>query len=357
MPPSRKRLASAMAAEHGGVRQRAASAAERRTRPISVWTDCSGLDAPLFALLNLRVIFKVLAGSDCDKVAQKFWEKHWGDQGARFFSDLTTRNHREEVLQLGSPDLYVAGFPCPTFSIAGRGQGASVPQGQIIVHIIAFLRVALPTVFVLENVGGLLHQHFDTLAWILQQLAELSGVRYHMHTRLMNSTDHGIPHNRNRLWIVGIRGSQESAPFTWPDALGTHVPLPEFLDPRTTHVSLRNSPTGKTARKNWKAGLKNIIETTGRNPLANTENFVMDIDGSAKWGPNWRDGIVPCLTRARSAGHWLVNRGRRVNTAEFARPAWAMNNRANGNPNKFSYSVPHLELGVAKPRQWAVDLS
>ena len=120
------------------------------------------MDAPLIALKQLGVNFEVLAGSELWEPAQNFWRHHHGSTGT-MYEDLMTRNNKEAIKRHGAPMLYVAGFPCPSFSTAGKRQGAAVAQGQIIVYIIKFLREALPGCFLLENVCGLLSDHPETL--------------------------------------------------------------------------------------------------------------------------------------------------------------------------------------------------
>jgi len=96
---------------------------------------------------------------------------------AEWFSDMPSRDHKTAVARLGSPDLYVAGFPCPTFSAAGKHEGIAVERGQMIINIMQFLRVALPRVVVLENVKGLPTRHPEVLAWIVRKLKNLNGAR------------------------------------------------------------------------------------------------------------------------------------------------------------------------------------
>ena len=210
------------------------------------------MDAPLMALKHLGIDFKVLAGSDSWGPAAKFWQHHHGKHAGGFYSDLTLRDHAEAVQRHGHPDLYVVGFPCPPFSRAGLHQGASVAEGQIIAHIIRFLKVALPACFILENVCGLLHQHAGTLRWILKSLRSLSNcIDYAIDMRRLNCKDHGIPHHRDRVWIVGFRKDRIQRPFCWPVAWGS-IDLSHFLGPARKKPSLANNdlPSRPGARTN-----------------------------------------------------------------------------------------------------------
>ena len=69
-------------------------------------------------------------------------------------------------------DLYVVGFPCQPFSLAGKGEGVadSKGRGEIIHHILNFIKKKEPRTFILENVDGLATQHKETLNAIIAAL-------------------------------------------------------------------------------------------------------------------------------------------------------------------------------------------
>ena len=53
-------------------------------------------------------------------------------------------------------DVFTAGFPCQPFSAIGKNGGETDVRGNIIWHIVRYVRKHLPQVVVLENVKGLL---------------------------------------------------------------------------------------------------------------------------------------------------------------------------------------------------------
>jgi len=100
-------------------------------------------------------------------------------------------------------DLLCGGFPCATFSVAGKRSGFSKEdtRGTLffeICRIIQFKRI--PYIF-LENVKGLLnHDGGRTFNVILAALDELG---YDCQWQVCNSRCFGIPQNRERVFIVG----------------------------------------------------------------------------------------------------------------------------------------------------------
>ena len=88
--------------------------------PLRVGTDCSGIEAPIQALLQMGVPFTHKFSSDIDKyVIQSIKANYhpeiiYGDQeGEHKEGDITKR----KTETLPDIDLYVCGFPCQAFSL------------------------------------------------------------------------------------------------------------------------------------------------------------------------------------------------------------------------------------------------
>jgi DNA (cytosine-5)-methyltransferase 1 len=103
-------------------------------------------------------------------------------------------------------DLLTAGFPCQPFSSAGKKRGIRDPRGTLFQWIVDVLAEHHPKFFILENVKRLLTMenglHFAT---ILSSLAELD---YTIEWRLLNAMHLGMPQNRQRVFIVGVSGTE-----------------------------------------------------------------------------------------------------------------------------------------------------
>lgn len=103
-------------------------------------------------------------------------------------------------------DLLVAGFPCQSFSVAGRGGGFCDPRGTLFFEIIRILTETRPRNFLLENVRGLLSNDggrtFQTIIGLLTNLG------YLCEWQVLNSKDFGVPQNRERVFIAGHLGGR-----------------------------------------------------------------------------------------------------------------------------------------------------
>ena len=110
--------------------------------------------------------------------------------------------------------LLCAGFPCQSFSIAGKRRGFQDTRGTLFFEIARILKAKRPNYFILENVKGLLnHDKGETFKIILQTLDELG---YEYQWMVLNSKFFGVPQNRERVFIIGnTRGTSrpEILPF------------------------------------------------------------------------------------------------------------------------------------------------
>lgn len=110
-------------------------------------------------------------------------------------------------------DLICGGFPCQSFSIAGKRGGFADTRGTLFFDLARIIKVKRPRLLLLENVKGLLsHDQGRTFATIIATLDELG---YDLQWQVLNSKNFGVPQNRERVYIVGhLRG--EPRPQVFP---------------------------------------------------------------------------------------------------------------------------------------------
>ena len=149
-----------------------------------------------------------MAGHECggyieiDKYARQSYEAIHDTKGEWTAHDIRTVDPRE----LPEADCYTAGFPCQSFSVAGRRGGFTDTRGTLFFEIMRLAKARKPEYLFLENVKGLLScDGGKTFATIISTLAELG---YNAEWQVLNSKDFGVPQNRERVFIVGhLRGS------------------------------------------------------------------------------------------------------------------------------------------------------
>ena len=144
--------------------------------------------------------------SELDKYAIQIYKKHFPNH--KEYGDVT----KIDWSTVSAFDLLVGGFPCQSFSIAGRRGGFKDTRGTLFFEIARCLREKQPRLFLLENVKGLLsHDKGNTFLTILTTLDELG---YDLQWQVLNSKNFGVPQNRERVFIVGhLRGTSRPEVF------------------------------------------------------------------------------------------------------------------------------------------------
>lgn len=300
---------------------------------VSVATDCSGMETPVMALNNLGVPVNHVFSCDVNPHAKRTIMANYPPKV--FFDDLTKRDNTVAP----KADLYVAGFPCQPFSMAGQQQGFDDKRGRgtIFFHIRDYIEKQSPRVFLLENVTGLERINGgDYFSAIMESLRSL-GV-YNVHAGTMNTKEHGLPQNRPRIYFVGIKRSFDDGSFAFPEPLAESLRpgVSVFLDRRRGRPSEHDLPpmSAGTANRNVRKMIEDM-RAKGVDPLK--VPFLVDIDSSTDRMKSMLD-LMPCMTCSRSKGHWISNRGRRVNKTEMMRIQGI-------NPATFKVDVTEPQLG------------
>ncbi|MCI6697815.1 MAG: DNA (cytosine-5-)-methyltransferase [Lachnospiraceae bacterium] len=110
-----------------------------------------------------------------------------------------------EITDIEPFDLLLGGFPCQPFSYAGKKKGFGDTRGTLFFEIERILKAYNPKAFLLENVRGLYtHDQGRTFETIINKLHDLG---YGTYDLLLNSSEFGVPQNRVRLYILGIKGA------------------------------------------------------------------------------------------------------------------------------------------------------
>ncbi|ONI38758.1 DNA (cytosine-5-)-methyltransferase [Candidatus Epulonipiscium fishelsonii] len=107
---------------------------------------------------------------------------------------------------LPEADIILGGFPCQDFSLSGKREGLSAERGQLYLEMKKIIQYIRPKAFVAENVDGIRKcktgENTSALDIIIKDF-EKSG--YITKYNVLNSANYGVPQNRIRIIIVGIR--------------------------------------------------------------------------------------------------------------------------------------------------------
>ena len=203
-------------------------------------------------------------------------------------------SHRGASRYLGADlepvDVLCGGFPCQPFSLAGQRRGFLDTRGTLFFDIEKIIKEKKPRCVFLENVKGLVnHDNGNTFKTILFKLTKLG---YNVFYKVLNSTQFGIPQNRERIFIICFK--KRSTYFEFPKPNIKLKSLKKILNNK-----LSNSEGGLSkialahVNKHFKNYKKN--RTKFDNPVLITE--IRPSRCSIR-----SDGISPCLTAKMGTG-------------------------------------------------------
>jgi DNA (cytosine-5)-methyltransferase 1 len=118
--------------------------------------------------------------------------------------------------------------PCQAFSLAGKRLGKDDKRGVLFFNSHEFIKTNKPRYFIFENVKGLLSDDNGNTfnEWVnLLGGKSVNGnavlfpnedsVPYHLYWQVLNAKNHGVPQNRERVFLIGIRDDKDNS-FRFP---------------------------------------------------------------------------------------------------------------------------------------------
>lgn len=160
----------------------------------------AGIGSQTQALKNIGVEHKVVGISEIDKYAIQAYEAIHGK--VNNFGDIT------KIEKLPYCDLLTYSFPCQSLSSAGKQEGLKKGSGTRSGLLWEVERLIdsmseKPKYLLLENVKNLVSKKFkpDFELW-LKRLEELG---YNNYWKILNSSEYGVPQERERVFVVSVR--------------------------------------------------------------------------------------------------------------------------------------------------------
>ena len=205
---------------------------------------------------------KRIALQDSEQTKEDILFLEEANEFAKKFSFYYPFNMYQREIPKESIDIYVSSVPCQAFSLAGKRLGKEDKRGILFFNSLEFIQKNKPRFFIFENVKGLLsHDKIDKSAAYGRTFQEwinylggksVNGVHtffpvddsvpYHIYFQVLNAKHYGIPQNRERVFIIGIRDDEDNnfqfpKPFTLEkrlkDVLESEVDEKYFLGEKT----------------------------------------------------------------------------------------------------------------------------
>ena len=233
------------------------------------------------------------AGHECvgfceiDKYARQTYKANFNTEGEAEWHDITTVT-TGDIGELGTVDIICGGFPCQSFSVAGKRGGFEDARGTLFFEIARIAKQIQPRYLLLENVKGLLsHDEGNTFGTILNTLDELG---YDCSWQVLNSKNFGVPQNRERVFIVGhSRRFPRREVFPVGDSAQEDIPRAENTGIQIIHDKRQTGETRiyrdicPTVTRFWGAGGGNV-------PYVRDEPKLVGGIGEKNFGKQYRQG-------------------------------------------------------------------
>ena len=156
--------------------------------------------------------FQMVWANEIDKAACNTYRYNMGDW-------LVEGNIKNIVpTDIPDMDILTAGFPCQSFSIAGKQKGFNDARGNLFFEIARVIDVKRPRIVFLENVDNLIeHDDGKTFLVIYTSLAQFG---YTVKYRIMPAHIYGnLPQPRSRIYLVAFLNIEDCDSFSFPEPI------------------------------------------------------------------------------------------------------------------------------------------
>lgn len=244
---------------------------------ITIATDCSGIEAPIHTLKRMGIRYNHLFSSEIDQKCKQIILSLYKPKV--FFNDIFSRDLN---IIKKSLDIYVCGFPCQSFSIAGKKLGFDDTRGTVFFECLQTISILKPRVFILENVKNLTcHDSGRTMKIILKKLEELK--IYNIYWKVLNTKEFCIPQNRPRVYFVGILKKYDNG-FEFPNPIQCpNIKIENFLQ------------TKKLPKSDLTGSQQNVLDQRMQNKDKRL-HYIINLGVSTTGGfGSAMENISPCL--------------------------------------------------------------
>jgi len=244
---------------------------------IKVGSDFSGVGAFNQALIRLGIKYEEVFACDMDKYARQTFIHNYGEP--KYYPT----NVYEREIPSESLDIYMTSPPCQAFSLSGKRLGKDDKRGILFFNSHEFITKNKPRFFIFENVKGLLS---DDGGNTFQEWINLLGgksvnglpvifpyedsVQYHIYWKVLNAKEHGVPQNRERVFIIGIRDDKDNN-FRFPSEEHLSKRLKDILE---DNIDDKYFLSEKMINGFLGHNKRHIEKKTGFNWIAKNENEI-----------------------------------------------------------------------------------
>ena len=196
--------------------------------------------------------FEIVWANEIDKYAAETYIRNFGRKSL-VVKDVR-KIHSKDIPDF---DVLVAGFPCQSFSVAGKQQGFSDDRGRLFFEIVRIVKEKMPEIIFLENVANLLeHDEGKTFLTIYNQLVPYG---YSFKYCVMDAQEYGnIPQHRERIFIVAFKDINMCEQFIFPEKIELTNNLNNIIDRTQRHSAIYYYNDNDLIYEKLKVAVKNM---------------------------------------------------------------------------------------------------
>ena len=197
---------------------------KEKNMQLKVFTAFSGYDSQCMALDRLGIGYELVGWSEIDKYAIQAHNAVYPQYRDRNFGDIC----HIDWAKVPDFDLFTYSFPCTDISTAGKQAGLEKGSGtrsSLLWECEKAIENKMPKYLLMENVKSLTGRKYKCFLSAWEQY--LSKLGYTNHTKVLNAKDYGIPHNRERVFMISTRDSES---YYFPEPLPLEKRLGDIVE-------------------------------------------------------------------------------------------------------------------------------
>ena len=184
---------------------------------IDLFAGCGGLSEGFYQEGFIPLLHLEYDSTACETLKTRM--KYYGfsdveTERSVFCKDITEADVLEKIDERidSKPDIIIGGPPCQAFSTVGRAQSPdgmeNDPRNYLFESYMKILNYYKPKMFIFENVKGLLTARpkgVNIYKLIMDRMSENYNVVRDSKITLLNAANYGVPQERERLILIGVR--------------------------------------------------------------------------------------------------------------------------------------------------------
>lgn len=247
-------------------------------KTVALFAGCGGLD-----LGFKNAGFNIIWANDNNKKVESTYRYNHKDTKLIIKSLVDIKS--EEIPEC---DIIIGGPPCQSWSLAGTMKGKEDSRGQLFYEYVRVIKDKRPMAFVAENVKGIVSKaHIESFNEIVDMFKK-SG--YTVTYKLVNAKDYGVPQDRERVFIVGIRNDLRVS-YEFPEST---YGKDNYVTLETAIGDLRDNPgewmegsfspifMSRNRRRNWDE-VAFTVQASGRQTQIHPDSPKMEKIEKDKW--------------------------------------------------------------------------